>query len=187
MKKTGKPVILEDFFSSNSQQALLEIVTIVVRNALELFQLHRKEEKWQNRPGGAFCCADGITGIPYFISLVMPTLRFVDPPLKPCISFERAKKYLQFAQEKALRLSSHKRHFTSYQSRRVKEDKYGGAVRLISQNFIYSFSGLPEKGDEAVMLVVAVLEGSVGFEWAQAIAKKNKNQYLVPLYNKCSR
>lgn len=61
-------------------------------------------------------------------------------------------KYLMLSQEKAIRLFSHPGHSMSWESRNEQENKWGGAVRGVSE--IFSFSGLPELADEALMLFV---------------------------------
>ncbi|MBP6943046.1 MAG: hypothetical protein KBB55_03305 [Candidatus Buchananbacteria bacterium] len=56
-----------------------------------------------------------------------------------------------FCQEKAQRLARNPDHCSSWQSRNVALRHYGGAIRC--GEYIISFSGLPELGDEAMMLL----------------------------------
>ena len=69
-------------------------------------------------------------------------------------------KYKFFSWEKSQRLLSNKRHLSSWQSRIEEEEMYAGAI--VANDFILSFSGLPELADEAVMLVTAL-----AFGWGQ--------------------
>ena len=69
------------------------------------------------------------------------------------VPLEKAKMYAFFAQEKATRLSLHKDHVTSWQSRNETEKKYGGAIRV--NDHIFSFSGLLELFDEFLMALLA--------------------------------
>ncbi len=76
---------------------------------------------------------------------------------------EKREKYFELSQEKAKRLFSQVNmnlpngHTTSFESRIVEEEKYGGAiyVNCHSTIFILSFSGMPELIDEAMMVVLA--------------------------------
>ena len=100
-----------------------------------------------DRHGAYFCLADGDTGLPKLLMLV------------GSVSVIKAPKYLQFAQEKARRLSLHEDHRTSRESRDPEKDQYGGAVYVNGD--IFSLSGLPERLDEAVVIVVASLVGDL--------------------------
>ncbi len=57
-------------------------------------------------------------------------------------------KYLQFSQEKALRLFANENHKTSYESRDEENLKFAGAIR--GEEFIYSFSCDQQDVDEAI-------------------------------------
>jgi hypothetical protein len=59
--------------------------------------------------------------------------------------------------------------------------QWGGAIRLTDGHLILSLSGLPEMGDEAVMLVVAIRAGWLGGSEAKTIATISKNPYFEPL------
>jgi len=97
-----------------------------------------QDEGWERRGGGYFCLADGVTGFPLLIFPIgiMPE--------------EKVVKYLAFCQEKAKRLAKHSDHMSSWESRNPDENQWGGAIKI--EDLIYSFSGLPELGDEAAML-----------------------------------
>ena len=74
-----------------------------------------------------------------------------------CCSEQKAPKYFHLSQEKYARLFSHPDHVSSSQTRVPEKDMYGGAIRVAQQGcLIFSMSGLPEHGDEAVMLYAAV-------------------------------
>lgn len=68
----------------------------------------------------------------------------------------RAETYLTCCMEKAIRLGLRREHLSSWQSRVEADAKYGGAIR--TAEYILSFSGLPEKWDEACMVKVACRE-----------------------------
>ena len=65
----------------------------------------------------------------------------------------KAPKYQSFAREKAFRLSQNPDHLTSWESRDVENEQYGGAIRLPS-GLIISFSGMPEAVDTAFCLML---------------------------------
>lgn len=62
--------------------------------------------------------------------------------------------YQSLSAEKSSRLRGHPDYRTSWQSREPEHDRYGGAIRT-SNGYIFSFSGLPELWDEALMLAIA--------------------------------
>jgi hypothetical protein len=81
--------------------------------------------------------------------LLLPPTEIGNVPL------EKREKYSSYSLEKAKRLQSNiKRHFTSYESRDPENGKWGGAIS-VNNNLIFSFSGLTEHGDEAIMLRLA--------------------------------
>jgi hypothetical protein len=100
------------------------------------------QEGWAGRQGGAFCLADARTGLFHGVAL----LGLVAP--------DKVAKYLEFCQEKAQRLARELRHSSSWESRDPGLRQWGGAIRC--GQIILSFSGLPELGDEALMLKVAM-------------------------------
>jgi hypothetical protein len=48
-------------------------------------------------------------------------------------------------------------HVSSWESRDPGHDRWGGAIRI--EDLIFSFSGLPELADEALMLGVGLMYG----------------------------
>ena len=145
---------------------IVDHVEHVINVALKVFA---QGENWESRTGGYFCLADGLNGIPYII------LRVGDVPE------EKAEKYFSLCQEKARRLTKHLDHMSSWQSRVPDQEKWGGAVRM--HDSILSFSGLPELGDEAIMLGTRCLmdRSWSGQQVANAIAVYSKNAYWLPL------
>ncbi len=57
----------------------------------------------------------------------------------------------------------------------------GGAIRLRKENLILSFDGISELGDEAVVLVVSILNNWLTLEEANQIIKISNNNYFKPL------
>jgi hypothetical protein len=66
---------------------------------------------------------------------------------------EKAEAYLRNAQEKAMRILETPGLRSSWETRNVSKEQYGGGIR--TDTFILSFSGLPELVDEAFVLSVA--------------------------------
>ncbi len=115
-------------------------VRLAMLYAIDLF---KGEPGWEGKNSGYFCVADARTGDPIF----GPTQVGVSPP-------EKVSKRVRICQEKAERLAMRQDHVSSWESREPEKERWGGAVRV--GDLIFSFTGLPELGDEAVMLVAAV-------------------------------
>jgi len=148
----------------------IKIATLVSACQTMLVTMLREfgeREDWGGRKGGYFCVADGLTGTPLLIALVGQ------------VPLEKVEKYMEFAQEKARRLSSRIGDVSSWESRNLDHNQYGGAIRV--ENKIFSFSGLPELADEALMLSVALMYGrreNASFEDRLAdIASCSNNPY----------
>jgi hypothetical protein len=106
----------------------------------------------------------------------------------------KAEKYGILAPEKANRLHSFilSGHLTSYESRNPKSDVFvargrnekwghwGGAV-LISKDFIFSFSGLPELLDEAFVCFLGLKSGLMSREQFNKIKKRRENNKYLKL------
>lgn len=123
---------------------------------------------WLYRDGGYFCLLSKTSGKPLFIALIGK------------VHEEKADKYLKLAQEKAIRLHDlhgRKKHLSSWQSREPENKRYGGAI--IGDHYIWSFSGLPEEGDEAAMLVAAQNAGDINLKTRNVIARLSRNP--IPL------
>ncbi len=103
----------------------------------------RAEKAWEYPLGGYFCIADGITGTPYLTILIGE------------VENSKADRYYEFCREKAQRLAANPDHLSSWQSRDERTGQYGGAIRV--GRHILSFSGLPELGDEAILLAASMM------------------------------
>jgi hypothetical protein len=104
---------------------------------------------------------------------------------------EKKEKYLQLSVEKAERLHAHHEHVSSFQSRNGI-DKWGGSIRVEWEEdedvykYIFSFSGLTEAMDEAVMLYVAEKLGLMNDPLLDNIVEASNNdcyRQLVALEN----
>lgn len=81
------------------------------------------------------------------------------------IPHAKMSRYRIVSLEKVIRLAKNsggaKGDVSSFQSRNLSQNEYGGAILVIVEiegeifYLIFSFSGLPEKGDEALCLLVA--------------------------------
>ena len=95
---------------------------------------------------------------------------------------EKARKYFEFCQEKKDRLYKNPGHISSWQSRQPEKDKYGGAVRTaLDGYYILSMSGLPEHGDEAVMVYTAHKINWMNKDTILAIIGISKNPYIAQM------
>jgi hypothetical protein len=133
---------------------------------------------WKDREGGCFCLADAVGGFPYAVVFIGSML------------VEKSQKYLALSQEKALRLALNPNHRSSWESRDPDKQKWAGAVRV--GDLIFSFSGLPDLGDEAIMLATAsafYLENGHAemLQVITAIAAQSHNPYWEPLCEFLSR
>jgi len=109
---------------------------------------------------------------------------------------EKFEKYFELSQEKAMRLyyeiNMHlpNGHTTSFQSRDESIDKYGGAIYSNCHIYqhIFSFSGIPELIDEAMMIVLAKqLAKDDGHEIVTEIEALERNPYWKPLAQSFSK
>lgn len=151
---------------------LIQILEGLLREALFLFKDY---PEWQGKTGAYFCFTDGMTGDPFF-----------DPVSIGEVPREKAEIYLAFCQEKARRLASHPSHLASWESRNPDAGQWGGAVR--AGDIILSISGLPEMGDEALMLIMAEIYAvifmggnSVMRAAASTVVSRSSNPYWEPL------
>jgi len=116
-------------------------------------------------------------------SLGAKRLEFVSIVGKP-VPQEKWSAYSYNSEEKGARLiSTHFElgHMTSYESRDPDNGKWGGAI--VADNYILSFSGLPEQADEAVMMAVAIELDLLSLINAEDIAKRNNNEIFAVLAN----
>lgn len=96
---------------------------------------------------------------------------------------DKAAKRQEYALEKATRLTLHNLHRTSYRSRNPKEERWGGAIR--AGEHILSFSGFPEKWDEAAMFVLAIKLGWISRDDVFRHISPKRNPHLRPLLEAC--
>lgn len=128
-----------------------QIVEVVQRVFLVALQLFKDDPLWTGRTGAMFALTLGST--PETLDNSLPSF---DPSPIGTVPKEKEDKYRWNASEKGLRLFHHPDHLSSWQSRdmTVEPKLWGGAIRVGTR--LYSISGLPELGDEAVMLAVAL-------------------------------
>lgn len=91
---------------------------------------------------------------------------------------EHAEKHMALSLEKSQRLFERHRDFgdiSSFQSRNPCKGMWGGAICL--NNFIFSFSGLPELADEAAMLALAFQLDIISQRKINQIIKISNNQF----------
>ncbi|MBU1033110.1 MAG: hypothetical protein ABII13_01360 [Patescibacteria group bacterium] len=119
-------------------EKVAEICELLKMVLVEMPKHLDEDEKW--RKGGWFCLIseDGM-------------ILVYDPMGE--VPSDKNEKYRSFSIEKATRLWKHPEHTTSRQSRNEDLDHYSGAIR--ARNHVFSFSGLPELWDEALMLYIA--------------------------------
>jgi hypothetical protein len=101
---------------------------------------------------------------------------------------EKNFKYHNLSQEKAYRLLAHhfrdEEAFSSYQTRKPEENKWGGAVLedVPSISRIISFSGLAEKIDEALSLsLIQYLNGYLNENLAKKVVEFSENEFYEPM------
>lgn len=92
------------------------------------------------------------------------------------IAPEKVSSYLFFSEEKGRRVLFHPRHISSWQTRMYEQELYGGAIG--TDNLVFAFSGLPEKGDEAVCLSGSLELGFIDTNFAEYVCKISGNEYF---------
>ncbi len=129
-----------------------------------IFEFRDGGENWSNRAGGYLCIADGKNGLPILVMMVGE------------VPLNKASKCLELCQEKAARLADHTSHKSSWQSRDEEKKRFAGAIRF--RDLIFSFSGLPELGDEVAMVLAArYVDGDSFLPSAEQIVKLSGNPY----------
>lgn len=108
-----------------------------------------------------------------------------EPQIQLCASIgvfeDDPHQYLVYSQEKAerLRVFWHE-HLSSWQSRDPDNGRWGGAI--CADEMIFSFSGLPEKVDEAVVTAAAYWLGEITeYSHALQIADISRNPFTEEL------
>jgi len=103
-----------------------------------------------------------------------------------------SEKYFGLSQEKPFRLLV-RGHFSSWQSRDLDAGKYGGAITAppdsgglkVGRDIIIGISGLPEKGDEAVALVIVLVFNWITIADAKRIIEISDNELFNSLLEAC--
>lgn len=155
-------------FIGSAENAVRDAVIMVISAA--------NPEALGDRRGGYFCLK--ILGADGFL---------IRPMLAGEVTNGKDEKYVAFCQEKALRLEAEHAahgHVSSWQSRDPEHDKWGGAVLGPDdqkRQYAFSFSGLPELCDEAVMLLTAVQVGHLTKAEAIEIARISNNTFFMHL------
>jgi len=102
------------------------------------------------------------------------------------VPHEKAAKYHGLSQEKGGRIHNRiglgENHISSWQSRNPDSGLWGGAIA--TKKFIVSFSGMPELGDEAIVLAIAMQMKWLNQQEAEKIASTSQNPFFIQL---CSR
>lgn len=139
----------------------------LIETVRHLFPLAEKLAAYKDRGGY-------LTIVDLKLNAILGTARIGAPPHK------KFKKYFRLSVEKALRLLKYPKHNTSRQSRDIKRNKFGGAVRGLQ--FIVSFSGLPEIWDEALIVCALVIEKEISFAKALKITNTKTRKVFRVLY-----
>lgn len=152
----------------------IEAIQLYMSILLDLAQGRSDVKGSEENRRGYFTLMNGTNGVINF------TIPFGEIPN------EKEEKYFYLSQEKATRLFSYlNNHTTSFQSRNTEVDKYGGSifVNYHTNLSIFSFSGMPELIDEAMMLVLAKkLAKDNGLHIIQKIEAYERNPYWKSLY-----
>lgn len=118
---------------------------------------------------------------------------------------EKAEKYFQFCQEKVRRLAKlheEQGHISCWQSRNPEEKQYGGGIiipnykgddemaakianSLSKQKWAIAISGMPEHGDEVLLLVASYVFSLLSEQGAKQITDISQNPYFNPLRDVC--
>ena len=157
--------------SLSDMSSLARIGSEVGRVFDESLKFFAHDTGWAGRTGAYFCLADVKTGLPIMVLSI------------GSVSPEKGEKYLANCIEKTKRLAAHPEQLSSWESRDPAKNQWGGAVR---GNYIYSLSGLPELGDEAVMLALMLLLQGHSLT-LEDISQRTKNPYYVPLLKYLAR
>lgn len=94
---------------------------------------------------------------------------------------DKIQKYRNLSVEKAIRLQMNPGHRSSRESRNEELFHFGGAVFFKELGKTLSFSGLPEKADEALVLLTAIRAFPRLREFAEEIARESENNIYSEL------
>ena len=128
-----------------------------------------KVSDFNGKEGGMFCLIKESTGE-----------LMVEPTLIGTINNGKQDKYAKLCVEKANRLRTERAknsHWLSWQSRDPENEMWGGA--FCDGDCIWSFSGLNEHQDEAVVIIAAHLDGRIMNGEPQALAEISDNKIFL--------
>jgi len=155
----------------------LELMSVIMLAVTESVQEVLTVTQPEGRKGGYFCLLDHSTN-----TFLIP------PALIGEVANGKGGKYAGFCMEKANRTSiwmdADQNHssdpWLSWESRNPDKQRWGGAVGcgIHGQRLIFSFSGLPEMGDEAAMMLVAAKMG-VAEEFIRRAADVSGNAIIT--------
>lgn len=99
---------------------------------------------------------------------------------------ECADDFYRYSEEKVRRLYENPDQISSWQSRDVVKNKFGGATRSgrgleIAENILSGFSGQLEHGNEAITLVQAIAFRWSSLSHARKVIEISENPFLDPL------
>lgn len=126
----------------------------------------RAVSDFEGKDGGVFCLMEESTG-----------RYIVEPTIIGQITNGKEDRYRELCQEKAVRLRENKGDMSSWQSRDEKNDKWGGAIS--DGDHIWSFSGLTEYQDEALMIMSAHMCGRIMNGAPKNYAKISDNRIIL--------
>jgi len=159
-----------------SRKRFLDVAENVLERFLSMLENPKPERK------GCYICVMAKTG-----SKVLLISELGECDIK------EADTYFKLSQEKAHRLLGHG-HFSSWQSRDFDAGKYGGAITAppnsngyaIGREMVISISGLPEKGDEAVSLVIGLIFRWITTDDIKLITDISGNLLVFTLIKDCA-
>ena len=147
------------FIVNTMSYPIESIISAVDQSVRRVIEVLREQGQDGGREGG------------YFSLAVAPGFHLFSYLVGEVVDIEKAERYARLSREKADRLirNFHRGHISSWQSRDLEHESYGGAVKVeiplrlvgpdtrLPENIsgVFSFSGLPESGDEAAMLLAA--------------------------------
>ncbi len=168
---------MTDHHEDRRLQGITTIAEALLESLLEEWSANDDLSKEiDGRAGGYLTICDSATG-----EELLPPTRI------GTVNEAKVAKYEAFCQEKAGRLLLKMRsdgHVSSRQSRRPDEDQWGGAILIVDENLVFSFSGLPELADEAFMVRLAWEMATLRYSPDQGVtvaefAEPRTNDYLA--------
>ncbi len=136
----------------------------------------------QTKRGGYFCVMKEENGQVMFVQQIGDVADAPDTEFGT-----KATKYCQLAIEKASRVFKSEL-FSSWLTRNPDQGLWGGGVRITIEGsgLIFSFSGLPELADEAVVLSAAMRRGLLTEVDAATFAECSSNKIFFQMNPSCA-